>query len=162
MPWLDLKNCTFKIKDGASTPNEVTIKIGSGNLNWTEKKTREYAPDRGVLDEVRNADQEPMDLSFDFVWEFLKSTAGAQTPTVEEALKGTGPAASWTSVDADACAPFAVDIEVTYDPSCAGIQKEIYLFPDFRYETLGHDMRAGTVSCSGRCNVVEPTITRQT
>jgi hypothetical protein len=160
---IDLKKCIMRIKDGTSgTQNTLTIKIGAGNMNWTEKKTREYIADRGVLDAVRDADQEPLDLSFEFMWEFLKAQAGDSVPTIEEAIKGIGKASTWVSSDPDTCQPYAVDIEIEHDPSCTGELKEFILFPDFRYEQLAHDLRAGTVSCSGRCNVVEPTITRET
>ena len=159
---IDLKKCTMRIKDGSTVPNTLTIKIGSGNLNYTEKKTREYIMDRGVLSEVRDGDQEPLDVSFEFMWEFLKAKVADANPTIEEAIKGIGKAATWVSTDADTCRPYAVDIEIEHDPSCAGELKEVILFPDFRYEQLAHDLRAGTVSCTGRCNVVEPTITRET
>jgi hypothetical protein len=162
MAQIDFKKCTVKIKDGSTTPNELEIKSGPGNVTWSEKKTREYMPDRGLLDGVRDADEEPLDLSFEFQWIFLKSITGATTPTIEEALKGTGAASDWVSVDSDTCQPYAVDIEIEYDPDCTGNIKEIILFEDFRYENLAHDLRAGTVSVTGRCNVTEPTITRET
>jgi hypothetical protein len=170
-PWLaafaqiDLKNATIKIKDGST--NELTVTIGEGNLVYTERKNIEYTRDRGNLDEVREGDQEPMEVRIDFVWEYLQSgpaatSSGAQVVTVEDALKKTGPAASWTSTDADACRPYCVDIEVHYDPSpttCG--DEEVILLQDFRYESLEHDLRAGTVAVTGRCNVTVASITRQ-
>jgi len=156
-----MKKCTFKINDGSTL--SLTIKIGEGNLTYSEKVAREYIKNRGVLDTVRNGDETPMEVSFEFTWEFLKSPASSTTPpTVEEALKKTGAASAWVSAATDVCEPYAVDIEVTFDPACTGVKKEVYLFPDFRHESLDHDFRAGTVSCKGMCNAVEPTITRVT
>jgi len=157
---IDLKYATIKIKDGST--NELTITIGEGNLTYTEARNIEYTLDRGILDEVREGDQIPVDVSMDFVWEYLRgSSASGAPPTVEEALKRIGNAANWVSTDADACRPYAVDIEVTYAPipaSCG--DQEVITLPDFRYESLDHDLRAGTVSVSGKCNVTQATVVR--
>lgn len=161
---IDLKQCTFKIIDGAGTPNEIEITIGEGNLTYSENKNIDYILDRGVLDEVREGDQVPMEVSFDFTWDYITALAASGTPTVEEALKKEGEASTWVSSDTgagNACRPYAVDIEVEYAPTpttCG--DKETITFPDFRYETLDHDIKAGTVSCSGKCNALAPSIVR--
>lgn len=159
---IDLKKCTMRIQDGSTTPNTLDIRIGTGNLTYAEKKTREYILDRGQLDEVRDGDQEPMDVSFEFIWEFLKAASGDSVPTIEEAIKGAGKASTWVSVDADTCRPYAVDIVLIHDPVCTGELKENIVLNDFRWEQLAHDLRAGSVSCTGRCNVTEAAITRET
>lgn len=162
---IDLKNATIKIKDNGS--NEMTVTVGEGNLTYTERRNVEYTRDRGSLDEVRLGDEEPLEVRLDFVWEYIASgpvatSTGAQTPTVEDALKQQGPAVGWVSTDSDTCRPYAVDIEIHYDPtpsSCG--DEEVILLQDFRYETLEHDLRAGTVALTGRCNVTEASVTRQ-
>jgi hypothetical protein len=99
----------------------------------------------------------------DFVWEYLKGQTGSGTPTIEDALKKRGEAASWTSTDSDQCRPYAVDIEVIYSPTPVACgDMEIILLQDFRYESLDHDLSGGTVAVSGQCNVTEATVTRQT
>ena len=161
---IDLKNCVISIQDGAA--NEIEIKIGEGNLTYTEARNIEYTLDRGVLDEVREGDQIPVDVSFDFTWEYLRgpssgSTAVGGTPTIEDALKQRGAAAHWTSTDSDTCRPYAVDIEVVRTPSPAACgDAETYLLQDFRWENVDHDLRDGSCSVSGKCNVTEATITR--
>lgn len=160
---IDLKYATLKLVDGTTpTANELEITIGEGNLTYTEAKNIEYTLDRGTLDEVREGDQVPVDVSIDFVWEYLRgSSASGAVPTVEEALKNIGNAADWVSTDSDACRPYAVDIVVTYAPvptTCG--DKEVITLPDFRYESLDHDLRAGTVSVSGKCNVTQATVVR--
>ena len=161
MAQIDLKNAVIKIKDGSTTPKEITIKVGDGTLTYSEKRNMEYTLNRGVLDEVREGDEVPMDVSFSFVWEYIKSpnTTGA-TPSLEDALKKIGAAAAWVSSDADTCRPYAVDIEILYTPNCTGSDKETITLPDFRYESLDHDIKAGTISCSGKCNAKQATATR--
>ena len=160
---IDLKNAIIKIKDGDSPQNELEVKIGEGNLTYNESRKIEYTLDRGTLDEVREGDQIPVDVSMDFIWEYLKGSTGSGTPTVEDALKNRGEASDWVSSDADACRPYAVDIEITYSPSPVSCgDMEIILLSDFRYEGLDHDLRGGSVAVTGKCNVTEATVTRQT
>lgn len=152
MAKIDLKYCTLRIVDGTpSTPNFVEMKIGDGTLSFDEKRTMEYNLDRGKLSNVREGDEQPMDVKFDLMYEFLKATS-ATVPTPEQALKKTGPASTWTSTSSDACEPYAVDIYVIYAPPCGGEKMELAILPDFRWESLNHDLKAGTISCSGKCN----------
>ena len=158
---IDLKDTTIKVKDGTGTPLEIEIKVGEGNLTYTEARNMEYTLDKGVLDEVREGDEIPVDLAFDFVWEFIKGTVGtAGVPSLEDSLKRIGAAAAWVSTDADACRPYAVDIELFHKPDCSASDLEIITFNDFRYEELAHDLREGTIACSGRCNVTQATVAR--
>lgn len=159
---IDLKRCTIKIKDGGS--NQITVKVGEGNLSFTEKRNVEYIRDRGVLSATRLGDEEPVDVSFDFTWEEITSISGDTTPTVKEALQKIGAASSWASSDADTCAPYAVDIEVTHDPDCSGTstsaQDEVVLISDFRWESMQFDYKAATISVTGKANVTTVTATR--
>jgi hypothetical protein len=158
---IDLKECTF-VMLGGGTGESLTFKIGEGNLQWTEHMAREYSKDRGILDTVRNADQEPLDLSFEFTWEWLRSgiTTGYESPyDVLTHLGGTGTSDWTTSDDADPCAPPSIDIEVTHSVVCGTTtMQEVILFPSFRYEQLQCDAKAGSISVSGKCNVLKPTI----
>lgn len=137
---------------------KITVKVGEGTLTYSEKRNMQYTLDRGTLDEVREGDQVPMDVKFDLVWEYIKGATGG-TPTVEDALKKIGEAATWLSSDTDACKPYAVDLVVTYVPACTGDQEEITL-PDFRWEDLSHDLKAGTISCTGKCNATKAVVLR--
>ncbi len=168
MAKIDFKNAVLSIKDGTTPVNSIDVTIGEGNLTFTEKKAREYTLDRGVLNEVRNADQEPMDVKFEATWEYITSTSGGATPTVIEALKRTGPAATWVSSDSDVCRPFAVDLVLVYTPECAGDSSsptgtgdiETITLSDFRYEQIDYDVSAGTFSFTGKCNVTEASVSR--
>ena len=142
-------------------PIEVAVKIGDGNLTYTENVEYEYLLDRGSLDTVRQGDAQPMDVNIDFVYEFVTTGTGeAITPV--DALKGINGASEFTSSSSDPCEPYAVDIEVDHSPgSCASsTQKEVTLFPDFRRDTLEFDLDAATISATGRCKAEAPTITR--
>lgn len=155
---VDLKNATIKFKDGGS--EEIEIKVGEGNLTWTETVTREYKKDKGLLDTVRNGDEEPVTLSLDFQWEWLKASSG-NPPTPVDVLKKRGEAAAWVSSSADACEPYAIDIEVTIDPDCSdGSEDEVITFSDFRYETLDYNLSDGTIACAGAANITEATVAR--
>jgi hypothetical protein len=159
MAQFDLKNAIIRLVDGTGSPNKLQIKVGEGTLTFDETKAREYIRDRGRLSTVRNGDQDPMDVSFDLIWEFLK---GATTTiiTPEDFLKQRGGASAYISSDTDVCAPYAVDIEIWYDPTCSTDKIETITLPDFRYEKLSHDAKAGMIKCSGKCNATEATVVR--
>jgi len=158
MAAIDLKKATLKVQDGSTTPNSLTVKIGEGNLTFSEKRNMEYVLDRGLLDNVKEGDQVPLEVNFDFIWEYIMGSSSS-APGLEEALKGTAP--GWVSTDTDACRPKAVDLVLEYLPTPATCgDKETITFPDFRYESIDHDLRNGTVSCAGKCNVLSPAAVR--
>jgi hypothetical protein len=160
MAQFDLKNAIVRLVDGTGTPNKLDIKVGDGTITFDETVVREYVLDRGLLSTVRNGDQAPMDVRLDLLWEFLKAYTTTDTITPEDALKKRNGAAAWVSSDSDSCAPYALDIEIWYDPQCSTDMIEQIILPDFRYESLAHDAKAGTIQCSGKCNATEATITR--
>jgi hypothetical protein len=142
-------------------PNILNIKIGDGNLKYTEKKDMEYIRDRRNLDIVREKDEQPVEVDLEFVWEFLRADSG-DPPTFEDALKKRGNASTWKSTDPDQCQPYCVDLEIIYTPPCTGIKREIIELPLFRFEDLDHDLTNGKVSVKGKCNVTEAIVTRVT
>jgi len=156
---VDIKNCLIKIKDGSGTPNSLTIKVGEGNVTWTEKKARQYIKDRGLLDGVRNGDEEPVELKIACRWDFIKSN-GSESITPIEAIKKIGGASAWVTTGDDPCEPYAVDIVIENDVGCGTVLDERITFDEFRYESVEFDLRAGTFSLSGMCNVTEPVILR--
>ena len=72
-----------------------------------------------------------------------------------EFLEREGAGSSLTTTGA-ACDPFAIDIHVEVDRDCGTTQDEIMKFKQFRFEEIGGDFRAGTLSISGKCNKVKP------
>ena len=159
---IDLKDAVITIIDGTTPVNSVEVKVGEGNLTFSEKRNMQYILDRGVLDEVREGDEVPVDVSLNFVWEYLRAASGSGLPTVEEALKNIGEAAAWVSSDSDTCRPYAVDIKILYKPSPVSCgDQETILLSDFRWEGLDHDLRGGAVAVTGKCNVTQATVSRQ-
>lgn len=140
-------------------PHEIEVKVGEGNLQWTEKVNMIYTKDRGRLSTVKEGDEEPLEVTFDFIWEFIKADT-AKVPTIEDVLKRRGEAAAWVSAAADACEPYAVDMYIYYNTPCSTDDDEIIILEDFRHEELKHDLRAGQISCSGKCNRTEALVTR--
>ncbi len=130
----------------------LELKIGEGNLTYDEKRNMEYKRDRGLIETVREGDEEPMDVRLDIQWEWLSSAGTDTSPTPEEVLKNIGLADDWISSSDDPCEPYAVDIVVLYDPDCSGVDAERITLPDYRWESLSHDLRAGTLATSGKCN----------
>jgi len=119
-------------------PHNLIVKIGEGNLTYSEKRKIDYVLDRGRLDTVRQGDEQPVEVKLDFMWEFLRAATG-DPPTVEDALKQRGNAANWISSSSDPCEPYCVDIIIDYIPPCGGIDSERIILADFRYEDLAHD-----------------------
>lgn len=140
-------------------PQEISIKLGEGDVKWTEKNEFNYDLDRGNLDGVRKGNEVPMDVSFNFIFDHVISASGeAITPL--EAIKGVGAAAEWVTSATDKCEPYAVDIIVIDNPPCQPQNSEQMTFPDFRSESREGSFKDANVSISGRCNAQEPIVVR--
>jgi hypothetical protein len=135
-------------------PCKIEVKIGEGNLTWSEKKEYVYLLDRGNLDTVKEGNEVPVELSLEFVYEHVK-TGTSEDITPVDALKKTGNTANWVSSSTDQCEPYSVDILVFQDVPCGTVQDETITFTDFRYESLDFDLAAATIATSGKCNVSE-------
>lgn len=137
----------------------ISIKLGEGDVKWTEKNEFTYDLDRGNLDGVRKANEVPMDVSFNFIFDHVKSGTG-EAITPMEAIKGIGAASEWVTSATDVCEPYAVDIIVIDTPPCAPTNRETITFPDFRSESREASFKDASISISGRCNAQEPVIVR--
>lgn len=158
MPVIDLKNMVVRLKDDGS--NQLDIKIGTGNITYDEHRPMEYIKNRGKLDSVRLADEEPVDVRMDIQWEYI---TGAGDTTPEDALKQRGGASTWVTTGADPCEPYAVDIILLNNVLCTGANNdETITLAEFRYESISHDPKAGTMSVTGKCNVREAVAVRGT
>lgn len=154
------------VDDAAITvlPQQFEIRVGEGNLTYTEARNVEYELNRGDLESgsVTLGDDIPIEVSFAFIWEFTRSGTG-ETVTAEEVLKGTGAAADWVTSGTEGCEPYAVDICVEYAPVCttSAVQEEILTLKEFRWQTLPHDLSAGQVQVTGTCKRTEAEVIRQ-
>lgn len=147
-------------EDWLAGQKSLSIKIGEGNLTYSEHKNREFTRDRGILDTVRDADDEPLDLSMDATWEWISSVGSSGTPTFEDVVKKINEASTWVTTADDTCQPYCIDIELWNEPGCGAIEDEILLFEEYYYETADHDLSEGTISTAGRCNRTEALASR--
>ena len=136
----------------ATGSRTLVIKVGEGNLTYSEKQSRQYILDRGELDDVRDGDDEPIDVSLDLVWEFITAETGSGTPTPEDVLKKVGEASGWATTSDDPCEPYCIDIELENDANCSSQEREFVMFEEFHWESLDQDLRAGTIKLTGKCN----------
>lgn len=138
-------------------PNFVEAVIGEGNLTYEEKRAFEYVRNKRKISFVRTGDEQPMDVSLDAIWEYLSSVSG-ESPTIEDALKQENQASAWVTSGADPCEPYCVDISIDYVPPCIGANKsERITLKEYRWESLNHDLKAGTIATKGMCKIVSPT-----
>lgn len=185
MAQVDLRHSTIVLKDGSTPQKSVTVKIGEGNLTYTQSRPIEYMRDRGILDEVKLGKPVPLDVKLDATWVAIgtdvvihsaavpsvPSTVAYTTDLFMDMLRGTG--AGMVSSDPDTTRPFACDIEISYlttpylsdddaDPLTPDVLVQsttTILLQDFRYETADFDLNGGTISASGKCFNTKPTIT---
>ena len=111
-------------------PQLLYIQIGEGNITFTETKERIYDLDRGLLDTVRDGDDQPLELNLEFTYVFVTSETN-QVPTPVDALKQLGLASEWVSSSTDQCEPYAVDIELRHCVPCGTDENELLTFQDF-------------------------------
>jgi hypothetical protein len=140
--------------------NGIYAKVGEGNLTYSEKRNLIYVRDRGFIDTMKIGDDEPMDVSLDFTWEFLRAASG-EPPTIEEAVKGIGAATAWVSTSADPCEPYSVNVWALDIPPC-GTDAESIQLPEFRWLSFDHDLRGGKVAIKASCNVLQAVVTHST
>jgi hypothetical protein len=161
-------NITFTPALTTTLANDVTItfisqrleiKIGEGDISWTESRGFIYDLDRDRLDTVRQDVEVPLAVDSSFTYEYIKSQTGRPITPVE-ALKGTGAASEWVSSSSDLCEPYAVNLRVRHLVPCGTDQDEDVVFPDFRYETLEFSIADASVSVAGQCNSTEALATR--
>ena len=160
-PMLGVGTYNSENAEGALTfiNQRIEIKIGEGNLTWSETKEYEYLRERGDLDTVKEGDEQPVEMSLEFVYDYIKTESG-QAITAVDALKRASTASEWVSSSADLCEPYCIDILAKHCVPCGTDQDEDVLFTDFRYESLDFDMGEASIAVSGRCNVSEPAVSR--
>lgn len=140
-------------------PQQIEIKIGDGNLTYTETDEYNYELDRDRLDTVTKGADQPMQVSIDCTYESI-TTGTSETIAPMDAFKRRGAASEWVSSAEDKCEPYAVDVVVIHRPPCGTKQSERTIFPDFRSESREVNFQDATISVSGRCNATEPLVSR--
>lgn len=158
----DLKDCSLFLVDGSTpTPKTLEVKFDEGTLTYTRKRNIEYKKNRGSLTggSIREGDEEPLEVSFSGRFNAIVSDTGDEA-TVTEFLEFEGQCSANKTTGASACAPPCIDLVLEVVHDCGSMEDEIITFSEFRFESIGGDFKAGTVSVSGKCNVVKPTAVR--
>lgn len=142
-------------------PRELLLVVGEGNLTFSEKRAMEYVRNYRRISFVKEGDEEPTDVSFDLIWEYLSSVAG-ETPKPHDVFHKIKEAVDWETSGADPCEPYCIDIEVIYRPPCDDDDaEESIMFKEFRWESLDGDLKSGTLAVKGMCKITQPVITRR-
>ncbi|MEN6367692.1 MAG: hypothetical protein ABFC88_12850 [Thermoguttaceae bacterium] len=141
-------------------PQQLDIKVGEGNITYTEHNNYDYLMDRGNLDTVKEGDQVPMDVKLECVFEHI-TTGTNEYVSPMDALKKTGAASEWVNAAADKCEPYCVYVVVLHTPPCGGAEKERVTFPDFRSEQREINYKDATISITGKCKATEPIVERE-
>lgn len=159
---IDLKDCVIKFVDGTTpTPVELEIEIGEGTFTHTRRWDREYRRNRGLLNKVKDLDDQPMEVSITAEFTKIRSDTGTgEAMSIVEFVERENQGTVLISTDPDVCAPFAFDILIERTNDCGTVLDEVITFPQFRPDEMGGDWDAGTFSITGRCNVVKPTSIR--
>ena len=142
-------------------PRKMEVKVGEGNIEHTKNKDPQVDTDRGVLDGARTGNQQPMNVSFAFVYDWLRSST-TDDPTADEVLEREGEAADWSNAAADECEPYQVTLKVIDAPDCGSAQAEIILYRYFLPQSINASVEAASVSVSGICVATKPTVRRVT
>ena len=137
----------------------LTIKVGEGDISWTEAREFIYDRDRDVLDTVRLGQDQPISVDASFTFEFITAETG-KTPTPVDALNQDGEASEWVSSATDLCEPYSVDIVILHCQPCGADQDQDILLPDFRYESLDYSVADASIAFSGQCNATRATVVR--
>jgi hypothetical protein len=141
------------------TSQQIDIKIGDGDLKYTEKNEYTYDKDRGDLDTVREGDEVPMEVALDVVYEHI-TTGTNESISPMDALKRKGSASEWVSSSSDLCEPYSVDIVLSHVAPCGSSDDETTTFPDFRSDQREVSLKDAKISVTGRCNATEPIVAR--
>ena len=159
---IDLKNCQLYLIDGTGN-NFIAIRIGEGTLTYSVKRDIQQRKSRGNLWQLREGEQQPTDVQFQFVWDFITSS-GDEPPTIEDVLYGT--AEGWVSASNsfDQTGPFTVNLQIVNTVPCFGpshgSEMETHNFPLFAFTSLDHSLKDATVDCKGVSNRPRPIVIR--
>jgi hypothetical protein len=138
---------------------QIEIRIGDGDLSWTESREILYDLDRDILDDVRLGPEQPIEVNAAFVFEWASTGTGEPISPID-AIKRINEAAEWVSSDSDQCRPYAVDIVADHIVPCGTNQDQRFTFEDFRWESLEYSIQDAAITLSGRCNRTDALVER--
>ena len=139
---------------------QIYVKIGEGNLTYTEHRDYQYLLDRGLLDTVREPKDVPMDVKLgrrvrahhqrhqrgrlsDGRAEGARTAPWSGSVRLPTSASRTASTCWWSTI-----------------PPCADVNRETTVFPMFRAETREMNYSAATIVLTGKCMAKEPTVYR--
>jgi hypothetical protein len=140
-------------------PARVEMKVGEGDVEYTENQEAIVDTDRGLLDGQRAGTEQAMTSSSSFVFDWLRASSGDPI-TVYEALKRIGDASDWHNAAADPCEPYQVDFFMIDRPDCGSEQAEIMFLRRMRPTSISASVQGAAVSIEGTHMATEPEIYR--
>lgn len=164
MAKINLRDVTILLRDGTpSTPNELELIVGDGNLTWTEQRPLEYTNNRGLLDERRLGDEVPVEVNLTVNLDYYTGLTAGSVPSPMDAFLFRGHASDWISTDSDPCRPKCLDLILENVPDCVATDSsETYVFPTFFAENIDFDTQAAQLSVRGTCLATTVSAVRST
>jgi len=169
---------------GADQGDYLIVKFGEGNFTYTVTRNFNYELDRGKLDDIRRGDEAPLDITLGGKYEYVQSVPAGIDPTasdllnayrnqltIQEAMRGKKfdggvTPHPWVAAGVERepwldCTPYCTALELHNDlrrecPDLTTVPGEALLFRYFRAEAVDHDVSAGTVSVTGKANILRP------
>lgn len=123
----DLQGCTITFRNDKD--ETVTFRLGEGSLTWTQQREFEYELDRGKLDTVRVADEQPIDVELDMQYDWIQACSDVIDRPID-VIRSSGPE--------------GLDMFVEMDD-------EWYEFRGFHWESMEWSLSEGLLSLTGRC-----------
>lgn len=137
----------------------LTIKSGSGTIEWTETDDPIFDTDRDVLDSVREGVEQPMQVTLSTVFDWIRSSTGdAVTPY--EVLHQRYQASTWQSAAETPCEPYCVTLIIEDLPPCGSEEAEVITFPYFYKTSVNPKFSDGLVAITGKCKATRPNFER--
>ena len=131
MPVRNMRDCTVKIQDGNTVPQEIELLYSEGDLKYSiERYELQQILDRGKLSELKKGNEKPVTLSFSKKYDQMIAKNTDSAPSVFEALTGTGKASSWVSTNTSDCGMYTCRVIFEIYDECLG-QTETTTFENF-------------------------------
>jgi hypothetical protein len=140
-------------------PKRLEINVGEGNITHTENKDPQIDLNRGLIDGARAGNEQPMEVSAEFIYDWLRASSGQEVKPYE-VLNQLGEGANWHTTAADPCEPFCIDIFILDTPPCGSEQAEMIFFRKFNLQNLTSSVEAANVTFSGICTASIPDVYR--
>lgn len=144
-------------------PRRVEFEVETGDFQWTEGANPIIRKPRGVIKGLRRGEEQEMTISTAFAFSWMR----ASDPTIfnhitpYEALHRDGFASDWMpSSHGGVCEPYSVDLVIIDRPDCGSENAEVFIFPQFAFNSINPVVQDGIVNFGGVSAATKPIIKR--